>query len=312
MKVSLAEKERFTVSEVEYTQPGGLLCPGCVAMLAIRYILKVLGPKTIVVIPAGCIPSAAMGISLVPPDFHAESGQTFRVPVMLCLFETTASSAAGIKLGLEAQGDYETIVLGYAGDGATLDIGIQALSGVAERNEDIIYVCYDNEAYMNTGIQRSSATPEDSWTTTTLGGKEGRKKNLVEIMAAHAIPYAATATPSFPIDLMRKVAKAKQLKGTKVLNILTPCSTGWRFAAHLSVKIGRAAVESKFFPLYEVENGEKYTITYEPKGIPVREYMEMQGRFSPVVKDSARLQSTQERVDLEWERLLAKVKASKR
>jgi len=312
MNISLAEKEGFTVCEEEYTQPGSILCAGCAAALAIRYILKVLGPKTVVVIPAGCMPNTAGGIFLAPPDFHAESKHIFRVPVMLCLFETTAASAAGIKLGLEARGDYETTVLGYAGDGGTFDIGIQALSGVADRNEDIIYACYDNEAYMNTGIQRSSATPEDSWTITTTLGREGRKKNLVEIMAAHSIPYAATAATSFPIDLMRKVAKAKQRKGTKLLHILAPCPTGWRFAADLTIKVGQAAVESKFFPLYEVEDGEKYTITYEPKGIPVREYLEMQGRFSQVVKDSARLQSVQERVDLEWERLLTKVKASKR
>ena len=172
-------------------------------------------------------------------------------------------------------------VLAMAGDGGTADIGIQALSGAAERNEDFIYVCYDNEAYMNTGIQRSSSTPYGAWTTTTPGKdwKKMRKKNIVEALVAHRIPYAATASISHPEDLIGKVQKAKSMKGSRFLHIFASCPTGWKIPSEMAVKIARMAVQTNIFPLYEVEDGLHYTINLKPKRFPVREYFKIQGRF---------------------------------
>jgi pyruvate/2-oxoacid:ferredoxin oxidoreductase beta subunit len=202
--------------------------------------------------------------------------------------------------------------MAWAGDGGTFDIGLQALSGSAERNDDIIYVCYDNEAYMNTGIQRSSATPFLSWTTTTPNPvfKDTPKKDIMEIMAAHRIPYAATATPSFPEDFLEKMRKAKQVKGLRFIHILSSCPPGWKFPSELSVKISRLAVETKVFPLYEIENGRKYTLTVEPKGLPVGEYLKLQGRFGHLTEKM--IQAIQANVDEEWSILREKVRGTRR
>ncbi len=206
------------------------------------------------------------------------------------------------------QGNDHTLVLGIAGDGGTADIGIQSLSGCAERNDDIIYVCYDNEAYMNTGIQRSSATPYLSWTTTTPNPvfKDTPKKDIMEIMAAHRIPYAATASPAFPEDFLAKMRKAKEGKGLRFIHILSSCPPGWKFPSELSVKIARLAVETKTFPLYEIENGKKYTLTFQPKGLPVSEYLKVQGRFSHLTAKD--VQAIQENVEEEWQMLMAKTR----
>ncbi|MCX7959031.1 MAG: thiamine pyrophosphate-dependent enzyme, partial [Deltaproteobacteria bacterium] len=196
---------------------------------------------------------------------------------------------------------------GIAGDGGTADIGIQALSGAIDRRDKIIYVCYDNEAYMNTGIQRSSATPQLAWTTTTPSQtpKAERKKNMIEIMAAHRIPYTATANVAYPDDLMRKVKTAMGIKGMRFIHILAPCPPGWKISSDYSIKIARLATESRYFPLYEVYNGEEYVINYEPKGIPVKEYMKQQARFSHITDEEYK--SYQEFVDREWDRLKLKV-----
>jgi pyruvate/2-oxoacid:ferredoxin oxidoreductase beta subunit len=198
--------------------------------------------------------------------------------------------------------------MAWAGDGGTFDIGLQSLSGCAERNDDIIYVCYDNEAYMNTGIQRSSATPFMSWTTTTPTSafKDTPKKDIMAIMAAHRIPYAATASPAFPEDLLKKMDRAKRTQGLRFIHIHSSCPPGWKFASELSVKISRLAVETKLFPLYEIEHGRKYTLTHEPKGIPVREYLKLQGRFHHLTAED--IQAIQDNVDEEWEMLKAKMK----
>ncbi len=294
------DTEKFVVPQEDYIHSGHGACAGCGAALTIRYVLKILGPKTIIVVPASCFTGIAGAFAKCKPDSQLEINSSLDIPVLHCAFETGGSTATGVKAGLEAQGDYETTVLVYAGDGGTFDIGLQSLSAAAERNEDILYVCYDNEAYMNTGIQRSGATPEGAWTMTTpvAKPKEGMKKNIVEILAAHRIPYIATATPSFPTDLMKKVAKAKQKKGTKFLHILSPCPVGWRFSPALTIKVSRMAVETKLFPLYEIEKGENYRITYTPKGIPVKDYLELQDRFTHLTND--RVAQIQKNIDQNW------------
>jgi len=233
-----------------------------------------------------------------------------KIPLMHTAFETTAAAASGVKAGLVASGKDDITVLGWAGDGGTFDIGFQALSAAAERNEDFIYACYDNEAYMNTGIQRSSATPYGAWTTTTPLGqtKSLPKKNIVEIMAAHKIPYAATVNPAYPQDLINKFRKARKISGFRFIHVLAPCPTGWKFDSDLSIKLGRLAVETKVFPLYEVENGELYRINYRSKGLPVQDYLLQQGRFKHLKPEE--IAYIQGQVDKNWHELLLKEKNS--
>ncbi|RPJ43755.1 MAG: 3-methyl-2-oxobutanoate dehydrogenase subunit beta [Deltaproteobacteria bacterium] len=280
----------------ELMHSGHLACAGCGATIAMRYALKALGEQSVLVIPACCW-------SIINGPFPYTS---IKVPLIHTAFETGASTASGVKAGLEARGDTETTVAAWVGDGGTFDIGIQALSGAAERNDDIIYFCYDNEAYMNTGIQRSSATPFGTWTTTTPSNhpKSQPKKNMMEIMAAHRIPYATTCSVAFPEDMMTKIGKARAIRGTKFIHIYSPCPTGWKCPSSLAVKIARLAVHTKIFPLYEVENGDRYNINIAPKNVPVEEYLRLQGRFNHLTEDQIR--GIQETVDREWERLLKK------
>jgi pyruvate/2-oxoacid:ferredoxin oxidoreductase beta subunit len=196
----------------------------------------------------------------------------------------------------------------WAGDGGTFDIGLQSLSGAAERNEDFLYICNDNEGYMNTGTQRSSATPLLAWTTTTpaIQPKENPKKDIVAIMADHQIPYAATATIAYPEDLLRKIEKARRIRGTRFIHLLSPCPPGWKISSELSIKISRLAVRSRVFPLYEIENGRFYTIQEESRIVPVKEYLKLQGRFSHLTDKE--IEDTQKRVDDAWERLQRKAR----
>jgi pyruvate/2-oxoacid:ferredoxin oxidoreductase beta subunit len=280
----------------EYMYSGHVGCPGCGAAIAMRFTLKALGAKTIVVLPACCW-------SIIAGPYPQS---TLKVPVIHSAFETGGAVASGVRAALDVKGDTETTVVTWAGDGGTFDIGFQALSGAVERNEDFIYVCYDNEAYMNTGVQRSSSTPYGAWTTTTPGQdwKKMRKKNIVEALVAHRIPYAATANIAFPEDLVRKVQKAKALKGSKFIHVYASCPTGWRIPSEMSVKIARMAVQTNIFPLYEVENGNKYTINYKPKEYLVREYFKLQGRFRHLTDRD--LDQIQEMVNEDWEVLLRK------
>ena len=280
----------------EYMYPGHVGCPGCGAVIAMRFTLKALGDKTIIVLPACCW-------SIIAGSYPQS---TLKVPVIHSAFETGGAVASGVRAALDVKGDTETTVVTWAGDGGTFDIGFQALSGAVERNEDFIYVCYDNEAYMNTGVQRSSSTPYGAWTTTTPGQdwKKMRKKNIVEALVAHRIPYAATANIAFPEDLVRKVQKAKGMKGSRFIHIYASCPTGWRIPSEMSVKIARMAVQTNIFPLYEVENGKKYTINYKPKEYLVREYFRLQGRFRHLTDRD--LDQIQEMVNEDWELLLRK------
>jgi pyruvate/2-oxoacid:ferredoxin oxidoreductase beta subunit len=291
---------RYELPQEENLYSGHIGCPGCGASLAIRYTLQALGKKTMVVIPACCWATVA--------GFFPSS--SLKVPILHTVFESAAITAAGVKKGLVARGIEDVQVMAFAGDGGTFDIGLQSLSGAAERNDDIIYVCYDNEAYMNTGIQRSSATPFLSWTTTTPSPalKETPKKDIMEIMAAHRIPYAATASPAYPEDFLGKMRKAKNIRGLRFIHILSSCPPGWKFPSENSLKISRLAVETKIFPLYEIENGRKYTLTHEPKGLPVGEYLKLQGRFGHLGQEQ--LQSIQENVDEEWAFLMEKVRGA--
>jgi pyruvate/2-oxoacid:ferredoxin oxidoreductase beta subunit len=275
---------------------GHLGCAGCGATMAMRYALKALGEQTVIVMPACC-----WSILAGPFPYSA-----LKVPLFHTAFESGASTASGVRAALDIRGDVETTVVAWAGDGGTFDIGIQALSGAAERNDNILYFCYDNEAYMNTGIQRSSATPFATWTTTTptKHPKGQPKKNMVEIMAAHRIPYTATCSVAFPEDMMRKVAKAKSIRGTKFIHIFSPCPTGWKAPSSQAVKIARLAVHTKIFPLYEIEDGLRYTINVEPKNIPVEEYLRLQGRFNHLTDETVK--TIQENVDREWARLVKK------
>jgi pyruvate/2-oxoacid:ferredoxin oxidoreductase beta subunit len=443
---------RLTIPEEELITPGHKACQGCAAALAMRYALKALGDKTIVVIPACCW-------TVLEGEFPYTC---MKVPLLHTAFETAASASAGVRAAMRAKGRDDVNVVAWAGDGGTFDIGLQALSGAVERNDDFFYICYDNEGYMNclsissliltkhglkkiteiavedevyafdqnthqlvlkkcsgvfdngvkdvyelqtlhhsikatgnhpflvlqrngrgkknafvwkileelkvgdeivtlknkeenessqsellagnehfetqkvtkiaysgkeqtldlrvedehnfiadgivvhnTGIQRSSSTPFGAWTTTTPveSFESSHKKNIMEIMVAHDIPYAATACIAYPEDLVKKMLKAKDIRGSKFIHILAPCSPGWRFPTSQTIKISRLAVETHIFPLYEVENG-KYIISRKPKKKPIREYMELQGRFKHLSDEIIDL--IQAKVDSDWVKLLKK------
>jgi pyruvate/2-oxoacid:ferredoxin oxidoreductase beta subunit len=209
-------------------------------------------------------------------------------------------------LQIKNKGDVN--VLAWAGDGGTADIGIQSLSGAVERRENFIYVCYDNEAYMNTGIQRSSSTPYGAWTTTTPAKefKSRPKKNMVEIMVAHNIPYTTTANTSYPEDFVAKLKKAKEIEGPKYLQILAPCPVGWKYPSEKTVAIGKLAFETCIYPLYEVIGG-RYIVKRPAKKKPVEEYLKLQGRFSHLKDEVVR--QIQNDIDIAWERLLKKEEA---
>jgi len=264
----------------ELFAPGHKACQGCAPALALRYLLKALGPNTIIANATGCMEI----ISSAYPDI------SWGVPWIHVAFENAAAVASGIESGIKilqrkgklAPGKINVVAIG--GDGGTFDIGLQALSGAAERNDDIIYVCYDNEAYMNTGIQRSSGTPYGASTTTSPAGKAipGQatiKKDLLEIGAAHGIAYAATACTSYPFDFMDKVKKAFSYDGAKLIHILAPCPTGWRTNPGEVIKHGRLAVHTGIFPLYEVDHG-RYKMTLDlPFLKPIKSYLSVQGRY---------------------------------
>lgn len=291
--------KNFDIPAIDYMYPGHLACPGCGASLSMRFALKALGEKTMVVLPACCW-------SIIAGPFPYSAVQ---IPLFHTAFETAASVASGLRAALDMKGQDDVTVMAWAGDGGTFDIGLQSLSGAAERNEDFIYVCYDNEAYMNTGIQRSSSTPEGAWTTTTPAGhlKTRPKKNIVEILAAHRIPYIATASVAFPDDFIRKLQKAKQIRGTRFIHLLSPCPPGWKMSSDDAIAIARLALHTKVFPLYEIEDGEKYTLNIKPKGLPVREYFTPQGRFRYLSElDYARIQRD---IDHRWAILEARVTA---
>ncbi len=268
------------IPKEEVFAPGHRACIGCGEVLAVRLATKAMGKNVIVVNATGCMEIIA---SQIP-------NTSWNVPWIHTLFENTAAVASGIESGLKAMmrkgriPQDEINVAAIAGDGATLDIGLQALSGAMERGHKFLYICFDNEAYMNTGIQRSSATPFGASTTTSPAGKQSQgqfswKKDMPAIAVAHNIPYVATACPSYPFDMMEKVKKAMSVNGPSYIQIFSVCPTGWRCAGDLTIRIGRLAVETGVFPLYEVENG-NYKISLDfPKLKPLTDYTKLQGRF---------------------------------
>ncbi len=279
---------------------GHLGCPGCGAALSLRLVLKILGNRTVMALPA-CCTSAIDGF---PPS------SSTMIPLFHTAFETAASTAAGIKAGLRAKGKNDITVVAWAGDGGTFDIGFQALSACAERNEDILYICYDNEAYMNTGIQRSSSTPIHAWTNTTPFPllEASPKKNIMEIMSGHRIPYMASASPAFPGDFCAKIERARDTKGFRFIHILSFCPPGWKASEKEGIALIRAAVESGLFPLYEIESGKKFRISHRPSGVSIHKYVKLQGRFK-WMKDSD-IDEWQKQVEDEWRYLEAREKLS--
>ena len=288
----------------EPLSPGHRLCPGCGASIVVRQVLLAAPKDTIVAEATGCL---EVSTALYPYS-------AWNRPWIHSAFENAAAVASGIDSGFKAlarrgEGREHPIVV-FGGDGGTYDIGIQALSGAIERGHRFLYVCYDNEAYMNTGIQRSGGTPLGAWTTTTQvgtarAGKQETKKDLVSIVVAHHVPYAATASISHWRDLMTKVRKALSMDGPTFLHIIAPCTRGWRFDSEKTIRMARLAVETRLFPLYEVEGG-VYKITFpvaSPK--PVEEYLKLQGRFGHLFQpqNAAELEAIKKGVEENYRRL---------
>jgi len=290
------------VTKKEPFAPGHRACIGCGEALAVRLACKALGQNVVIANATGCM-------EIVSSPLPTTS---WKVPWIHTLFENTAAVASGIESGLKIMmkkgriAQQDITVVAMAGDGGTSDIGLQALSGALERGHNFVYICFDNEAYMNTGIQRSSSTPYGAATTTSPAGKVSIgqvswKKNMTAIAAAHNIPYVATACPSYPFDLMEKVEKAAATPGPAYVHILSVCPTGWRCPTDLSVRLGRLAVETGIFPLYEVENG-KYKLNFDfPELKPVTAYMKLQGRFRHLSEDI--IEKIQQRVTADYAEL---------
>ncbi|MBA7475894.1 Pyruvate synthase subunit PorB [subsurface metagenome] len=287
---------------------GHRLCAGCGASIAVRQILSALDDPVVVGNATGCLEVAT---TIYPYT-------AWGVPFIHNAFENVAATISGAEAmfsSLKKQGkiDKKIKFIAFGGDGGTYDIGLQSLSGALERGHNFVYVCYDNEAYMNTGIQRSSATPRGAWTTTTpvgkvISGKTQYRKDLTAVVAAHHIPYVAQASIWRWNDLIEKSRKAFYTEGPAFLNVLSPCHRGWRYNMKDTIKITKLATQTNFWPLYEVEKG-KWKLNYKPKERrPIREWMEVQGRFSHLFRPENEhiIKEIQEEIDKNWEKLLAK------
>ncbi len=279
----------------EWITGGTPACAGCEAILTFRLALKVLGKETIIVNPAGCMTLSSM-YPFTP----------YKVPWVHGAIENTAAVMTGIRMGYEAAGKH-VVVIGQAGDGATYDIGIQALSGAATRNEDLLYICYNNSGYGNTGFQASSATPYGSFTSTSPPGQaipEGNlmpRKNMARIVAAHGVPYVATACTAFEIDFLNKVEAARDMKGFRYIEVIAPCPTGWGFDSSLSRQIGKEMVQLGIWPLYELRDGKDLKVTMKPRLGDIKEHMRKQKRFKHL-KDEE-LKKIEAKIKQEWETL---------
>jgi pyruvate/2-oxoacid:ferredoxin oxidoreductase beta subunit len=283
----------------EYVLPGNRACAGCGIGIGLRAITKALGQNMAMTVPASCL--TVLG-GMYPTS-------SVSVPWVNVCFPGTAAAATGLAAGLRATGRGDVTVLAMAGDGGTADIGIQGLSGAAERNADFIYLCYDNEAYMNTGTQRSGMTPLGARTTTTPAlGKTEFAKDMPRIMEAHDIPYVASTSAVFPADVYDKVAKARDIHGTRYIHMNTPCPSGWGFDPKDTVSIGKMAVDTGQIVLYEVENGafrltgRSASLAKSGKRVPVADYLATQSRFRGI--DSDTIEAMQHWIDERWERCL--------
>jgi pyruvate ferredoxin oxidoreductase beta subunit len=291
----------FKVNVQEYMLPGNRACQGCGLSLAYRYVLKALRENTILTIPASCL-TVLHGLYPIT---------SVTIPCLNCTFASTAASASGLVAGLNVMNRPDITVVAVAGDGGTFDIGIQALSGAAERGTDFIFVCYDNEGYMNTGTQRSSATPLGALTTTTpVLTKQQHKKDMIRIMESHDLPYIATTSPSYPVDLYDKFVKAKRIKGTRYIQMSAPCPPGWIYPPKDTVRIGRLAVETGVVVLFEIEDGKfrftgrSKTLADKGSKLPIINYIERQGRFRKM--SAEQLAQLQRWVDTRWNEYLKK------
>jgi pyruvate ferredoxin oxidoreductase beta subunit len=285
----------------EHLSMGNLACAGCTQVLSFRHVLKVLGENTIVINGTGCLAVVMqMGVPKVP-HFHV-------------LFENTAAVISGIDDGLKAMGRREGVnLLVVAGDGGTADIGLSALSGAIERNQDFVYICFDNESYMNTGGQRSGTTPWGARTSTTPVGRlqagedrlPGRKKDMMGVIAAHNIPYLASAASGYPLDLMEKVQKAAAIRGPSYIHCHSPCPTGWGIPSSEIVDVSRLAVQTGAVVLYEVVNGERRLTKRVSKRKPIEEYLRHQARFRHLVDDAQAVAEIQRDIDASFNALIA-------
>ncbi|OWT32873.1 2-ketoisovalerate ferredoxin oxidoreductase [Methanobrevibacter sp. 87.7] len=284
------------IPKEELLAPGHRGCAGCGAAIGVRLALKASGKNTVAVAATGCLE-----VMTTP---YPETA--WEVPFVHVAFENAGAVASGVERALKSQGKEDTHIIAFGGDGGSVDIGLQSISGAMERGHNITYICYDNEAYMNTGIQRSGATPWGASTTTSPSGSESfgedrPKKNMPMIMAAHGIPYIATASIAYPEDYMRKVKKAVETKGPAYIHLNQPCTTGWGFPASKTIEVGRLGVETGFWPLYEIENGE-FRVTYRPtEKKPVIEYLKAQKRFKHLTENE--VQIIQEYVDNQCDEL---------
>ncbi len=291
------EIHTLPISELRRKQPrfrglesGHRACLGCGEALAARLVTEVIGPDVMIANATGCLE-----IFTTPWPESA-----WRVPWIHSLFENTGAVAAGMESALKAQGR-STKVLAFGGDGGTFDIGFQALSGMLERGHSVLYVCFDNEAYMNTGIQRSSSTPHAAMTTTSPPGKErmGKrhlKKDIVSIVAAHHIPYAATSSVAYPSDIRKKVRRALAIEGPTFLQIHCPCPLGWGHESHESIEIARLAVQTGLFPMIELERGGVAGVMPLRNVRPVTDYLKMQQRFRHLFVEDLRAQEELEHI----------------
>ncbi len=284
------EKEHL---KENYYVSGHTACAGCGQSMAVRIVMNTAGPNTIATNATGCL-----------EVFSSKAPQSaFGVPWIHSLFENSAAIASGVEAALDQQGKKDKInVIAQAGDGGTADIGLQALSGMLERGHDVLFVCYDNEAYMNTGIQRSGLTPFSAHTTTSPSGKKSSgnprpKKPVVEICAAHHIPYSATSSIANPKDIEIKVKKALQIKGPKYLQIHVPCPLGWRSESSLSIEIAKQAVNTGLYPIVEYEYGKLTKVRKIPSPKPVSEYLKLQGRFKHLLKNQEEIAAVQKVAD---------------
>jgi pyruvate/2-oxoacid:ferredoxin oxidoreductase beta subunit len=289
---------KLTIPAQELMYPGHSACPGCGAALAMRLLLKGLGPRTVMAVPACCWtvigtpwPTTAFGVGVID-----------------CPIETTGATVSGLRAAADALGYHDLNVVGFAGDGGTVDIGLQSLSGMLERRTDAIYVMYDNEAYMNTGVQRSGSTPLGAWTTTTpvkgvSHGKSEPRKEIMAIVLAHHPSYAATLNPSYPEDFEKKVEKARTSKGSRFLHIFAPCPAGWKYSAEQTVTLGRIGTDCGIFPLYEVENGTFHITRKGGQLKPVADYLKAQGRFHHLQPED--VAAVQAQVEADWKKLVA-------
>ena len=263
----------------ELHAPGHRACPGCGCAMAVKTILRETGPNVIVVSPTGCLETFTSPFR----------GSSWEVPWIHSLFENAPAIATGVLAALKARGNPEgTRVVAIGGDGGTYDIGKGSLSGMFERKDDILYICYDNEAYMNTGIQGSSATPYGAGTTTTpvtdsSFGKSVGKKDLVAIALAHDVPYVATASIAYPADLKKKVRKGMEVGGPAFIQMLTPCNVGWGYEPEETVELARKAIETGRFPIVEFEKGQLVSVK-KIKPVPVEQYLRPQKRYQHLFK----------------------------